>query len=331
MNMAARSLAAALAAGNTAVLKSPALAPCTTAVLGQLIQEAGIPPGVVNIVHGTGAEAGAALSEHPDIDMLTFTGSVSTGRRVAAAAAATVTPCVLELGGKSPTIVFDDAPIAEVASRLATGIVEANGQSCDLPSVALVQDSVYEEFLEAIATEIGKLTVGPAVDDPDVGPLISADQRDLVESYIAAGMREGARLVCGGGRPARPTTGWYLEPTVLADVTPQMTVAKEEIFGPVLAVQRFTSESDALALANGTGYGLAAFVWSQDIDRALRAQRTLRAGQVFVNCFSSGDSVLMPFGGFKDSGYGREKGFEALRTYTRTKTVCIGIAERSAA
>ncbi|MFI2666883.1 aldehyde dehydrogenase family protein [Micromonospora carbonacea] len=325
LNMAARSLAAALAAGNTTVLKTPELAPYNTAVLGRIVTEAGLPPGVVNIVHGFGAEAGAALSSHPDVDLVTFTGSVGTGRAVAASAAANVTPCVLELGGKSPTVVFPDADLDEVADQLARGFVEANGQSCDLPSLAVVHADVHDEFVDRLVRRVEKFTVGPGVDDPDVGALISEQQRARVEAYVAGAVEQGVRVLTGGGRPGRTDldSGWFVEPTVLVDVTPGMTVATEEIFGPVLSVVQFATEDEAVAIANGTAYGLAAFVWTRDLGRGMRMTRRIRAGQVYLNCFTSGDSPMIPFGGVKRSGYGREKGFEALRTYTQVKNICI--------
>lgn len=325
INMAARSIGPALAAGNTVVVKTPELAPVTTAVLGRLATQVGLPRGVLNVVHGSGPEVGAALSGHPGVDHLTFTGSVATGREVAASAAANVTPCVLELGGKSPTIVFADADVADVAERLADGFLEANGQSCDLPSLALVQADVHDELVDRLVTKLQKVRVGPALEDGDLGPLISRRQRERVEGYVDGALRDGARAAFGGGRPQDPALadGWYVEPTVLVGVTPDMAVAREEVFGPVLSVLPFEDEDHAVQLTTHSGYGLAAFVWTRDGTRGLRVARRVRAGQVYVNCFSSGDSVMTPFGGFGSSGYGREKGFEALRTYTRTKNLCI--------
>lgn len=325
LNMASRSLAAALAAGNTAVLKTPELAPYTTALLGEILMQAGVPAGVVNLLHGFGAEAGAALSRHPDLDLLTFTGSVRTGRTVAAAAAGAVTPCVLELGGKSPVLVFPDADIDQAADALAYGFVEASGQSCDLPSLAVVHADVHDEFVQRLVSRVAKFTVGPGMADPDVGALISREQRERVEGHIAGAVRHGAKIAIGGGRPSTPETtgGWFVEPTVLTGIGPDAAVAREEIFGPVLTVVTFTTEQEAVAIANGTGYGLAGFVWTRDAGRGLRMTREVRAGQVYLNCFGSGDPVMTPFGGFGLSGHGREKGFEALRTYTQTKNICL--------
>lgn len=325
LNMAARSLAPALAAGNTVVVKTPELAPVTTALLGRIVTEAGFPAGVVNIVHGSGAEAGAALAAHPDVDMVTFTGSIETGRQVAQGAAPQLTPTVMELGGKSPVIVFADADLDEVAEQLAYGFIEANGQSCDLPSLALVDARVRDDFVQRMARHVEKLTLGPALGDPDVGPLISSAQQSRVNAYIAGARTAGATVVTGGDRVDR--TGWFVPPTVISDVTPAMDVFREEIFGPVLSVATFTDEAEAIRLANTTGYGLAAFVWTGDARRGTRVARRVAAGQVYLNCFSSGDSAMTPFGGFNASGHGREKGFEALRTYSRTKLFCISSSQ----
>jgi acyl-CoA reductase-like NAD-dependent aldehyde dehydrogenase len=296
-----------------------------TAVLGQIVTEVGTPPGVVNILHGSGRVCGQALAGHPEVNLVTFTGSVATGRSVAAAAAANVVPCVMELGGKSPTVIMDDADLELAADELSTAFIDANGQSCDLPSLALVHDDVHDEFVDLLVSRVRRFTIGAAVVDPDVGALISEQQLHRVEGYVAAAVREGAAVAVGGGRAAGPglDRGWFMEPTVLTGVSAGMQVAREEIFGPVLSVVPFADEKQAVALANGTEYGLAGFVWTRNIGTALRLTREISAGQVYVNCFSSGDSVVTPFGGFKRSGYGREKGATALHTYSQLKNICL--------
>lgn len=325
INMAARSMGAALAAGNTVVVKTPELAPVTTAILGRILTEVGFPAGVVNIIHGFGLEAGEALSQHADVDLITFTGSMSTGRRVAANGANSLTPCVMELGGKSPVVIFADADLPKVARQLANGFIEANGQSCDLPSLALVHCDVHEQFLELLLGHVRGFTIAPGIADPDVSALISKKQLQRVTEFVTGATAEGAQIATGGQRATGPglDEGWFYEPTVLTGVTPTMLVAREEIFGPVLSVLQFGNEDEAVTMANGTEYGLAAFVWTRDIGRGMRMSQRIGAGQVYVNCFSSGDSPMLPFGGFKNSGYGREKGFAALQTYSQVKNVCI--------
>lgn len=325
INMAARSIGAALAAGNTVVVKTPELAPVTTTILGRVLLEVGVPGGVVNILHGPGRTIGEALSGHAGVDIITFTGSTVTGRKVAARAAEAITPVVMELGGKSPVLVFQDADLPKAAASLAEGFIEAAGQSCDLPSLAIVQREVYDEFVEMLAERVSEFRVGPAIDAPEVGPVISAVQLERITGFVTEAVDAGARVAIGGRRASAPGTeeGFFFEPTVLADVTPDMRIAQEEVFGPVLVVVPFDDEDDALRIANGTEYGLSSFVWTSDLARGVRLTKLIDAGQVYVNCFSSGDSPLLPFGGFKNSGYGREKGVDALRTYSQVKNVCI--------
>lgn len=325
INMAARSIGAALAAGNTVVVKTPELAPVTTAILGRIFTEVGVPAGVVNIIHGSGSVIGDALSKHPDVDLITFTGSMATGSKVAANAASMLTPAVMELGGKSPVLVFADADLPKAARQLALGFVEANGQSCDLPSLALVHEDAHDEFVRLLVENVRQFTVTPGVEDGTVSAVISERQLGIVSDFVTGAVAEGATVAIGGSRASGDglDDGWFFEPTILTGVTPQMRVAREEIFGPVLSVLTFRDEEEAVRIANGTEYGLAAFVWTRDLARGMRLTKRIDAGQVYVNCFSSGDSPMLPFGGFKSSGYGREKGVEALRTYTQVKNVCI--------
>lgn len=328
INMACRSIGAALAAGNTVVAKTAEMTPISTTILGRILLDVGLPAGALNIVHGSGKDVGAALSGHPDVDLITFTGSVATGRRVATRAAEQLTPCILELGGKSPVVVFADADLDQLARELVAGFTDANGQSCDLPSLLVVESSVEQTVLERLAKGVAALTIGPGVKDPDVSALISQKQRTQVASYVDQAKKQGARLV-GSGEPAvgpELKSGWYYPPTILAGVRPDMTIAREEVFGPVLAVMTFSEESEAIALANASDFGLSSYVWTKDVGRALRVSGAIRAGQCYVNCFSSSDNAALPFGGFKKSGYGREKGLEALQSYTQTKNICISTA-----
>jgi acyl-CoA reductase-like NAD-dependent aldehyde dehydrogenase len=323
LSMAARSCAAALAAGNTVVMKTSEHAPATTAMLGRLLTEAGLPAGVVNVLHGYGHDCGDLLASAADVDLLTFTGSVATGISVATSAAQAMTPCVLELGGKSPAIVFGDADLGLAASQLARALVDSNGQCCDLPSRALIDRGVHDRFVELVAAEFATMTWGPGSEDHDWGPLISVDQRDRVSAMVERACADGAQLLFGGSCRERPEGGAYFEPTILVDVDPSMEVATKEVFGPVLSVLPFDDEAMAISLANDSPFGLAAFVWTGDLGRAVRVTRDVRAGQVYVNCFGSGDPVMTPFGGTGVSGYGREKGYAALETYSQLKNVCI--------
>lgn len=323
LSMVCRSLAPALAAGNTAVVKPAEQAPLTALALADVLRQADWPAGTYNVVTGFGAEAGAALSAHPGIDSLTFTGSVPTGRSVLRAAGEHITPVTLELGGKSPQIVFDDADLDRAAEEIAKGIYTNAGQYCDAGSRLLVHASVREPLLERLTARTAQLRVGPGMDDPDMGPLISAAQRDRVLGYIEAGRSAGAHVVSG---TADFPKGYFVAPTLLDGVRPDMRVAREEIFGPVLAVLTFGSDEEAAELADATDYGLAAGIHTRDVDRALRFARDVRAGYVMVNEYFSG-GVESPFGGSKHSGYGRERGLAALDNYTRLRNVVLRIQE----
>ncbi len=317
--MVARSLAPALTAGNAAVVKTAELDPLSAYVYGELAEQAGFPEGAVNIICGTGEEAGAVLASHPDIDHIVFTGSVATGKSIMRAAAETVIPCVMELGGKSPSIVFPDADLDAVIANSMAGIFMNSGQVCDAMSRLIVHNDVYDEVRERMVAATKALKIGAGIDDCDITPLISAAQLDRVEGYALNGVQEGA-CAAVGGRRINETPGHFMMPTILAEVTPDMRVNKEEIFGPVLSMLRFSTATEAIEIANGTDYGLAAVIFTNDLDRAIWCTERLDAGQVHVNEWGVG-GMETPFGGFKKSGYGREKGVESLSSYYQSKNV----------
>jgi len=320
MQILGRSVGAALAMGNACVVK-PAEDACLTALaLGRLACEAGFPDGAINIVTGTGAEAGAALAAHPGVNQISFTGSVGVGRAIQAAAAQNLVPVTLELGGKSPQIVFDDADLDRALPFLVNAGVQNAGQTCSCGSRILVQRSLHDRLVERLASRFDALRVGPAMADLDLGPLISARQKGTVMRYLEAG---ADLTVAAQGTVAAdaPSGGHYVAPTLLTGTAPGHALAQEEIFGPVQVVIPFEDEAEALAIANGTPYGLVAGVWTADLGRALRLSRGLRAGQVFLNNYGAGGGVELPFGGTGASGHGREKGFEALYGFSTLKTV----------
>ena len=320
----ARGVAPALAAGCTAVVKPAEQTPHGALQLAEIFLEAGLPAGVVNIINGTGETTGALLSSHPGIDGLTFTGSVATGAAVMRACAEHIKPVVLELGGKAPILVFADAD-PEIVGREAThGICSNTGQYCDAGSRLLLHSRIYDAALEKVVEKISAMTVGMPADDPDMGPLISAEQHSRVLDYIHRGRNSGATLVCGGGRPESPPQGYFVQPTVFSEVNPADDIAQHEIFGPVLSVGRFTEEEEALRIANGTDFGLTAGIFTRDIGRALRLAKQLDAGSVYINEYFTGN-VSSPFGGVKKSGIGRECGLETLANYTRIKNIIINI------
>jgi aldehyde dehydrogenase (NAD+) len=257
--------------------------------------------------------------------LVSFTGSVATGAKVAAAAAQNVVPAILELGGKSPIVVFADTDPDAAAGAVVESFTEMAGQSCDAGTRLLVEERIQEVLVEHIVRRCVDLTIGPGLEDPDLGPIINERQFQRVMSYIESGVAEGARLRCGGHRvqDQRLAGGYYVAPTVFDNVSPKMRIAREEIFGPVLSVLPFRSIDEAIDLANGTDYGLSAVVLTESVRHAHRLAREIRAGQVYINTLGSGDSVAIPFGGFKKSGFGREKSLEGLRSYTRAKNICI--------
>jgi aldehyde dehydrogenase (NAD+) len=319
-----RSVGAALAAGNACVVK-PAEDACLSLLrLAELMRDAGLPDGALNLVTGPGGEAGAALASHPGIGHLSFTGSPATGARVAAAAAARHCPVTLELGGKSPQLVFADADLDAAVPALVSAIVQNAGQTCSAGSRLLVERAVYAPLLARLAARFTELVAAPALADRDCGPLIRASQRERVQAFLDLARRDGI-VVAAQGRVAddAPQGGFYVAPTLLRDVPPSHRIACEEVFGPVLAAMPFEDEAHAVALANGTDYGLVAGVWTRDGGRQLRLARALASGQVFVNNYGAGGGVELPFGGVKHSGHGREKGLEALHGFTTLKTVVI--------
>lgn len=316
LGMLARSLAPALAAGCTAVVKPAEETPLTALALAELLADAAIPAGVVNIIPGSGEEAGEALCRHPLVAGITFTGSVATGRRVMALAAERAVPVVLELGGKNPLLVFADADLDALLAELVPAAFENAGQVCSAASRLLVEAPLFESLASRLVAELSEL---------ELGPLISAAQRDRVLALLAEARAGGARILCGGGPPAGRTRGFYLAPTLVCDVPPGCRLAREEIFGPVLLLEPFRDEADALARAQDTGFGLVAGLFTRDLSRALRLARAFETGSVWINGWYLGGQQA-PVGGVKESGFGRERGLPGLANYLRIKNVAVRLA-----
>jgi betaine-aldehyde dehydrogenase len=325
--MASWKVAPALAAGNTTILKPASYSPLTALRLGELALEAGIPPGVLNVLTGPGGSAGAALAAHPGVGKIAFTGETTTGQEIMRLASNNVKKVSLELGGKSPNIVFADADLEKFARESPSSVFDNTGQDCCARSRILVERSVHERVVELFAEATRAIKVGdPADDATEVGTLVSQKQKDRVKEYLEIGLGEGATIVVGGTEPDDPALadGAYLMPTIFDGVDNDMRIAREEIFGPVVSVIPFDSEEEALRLANATPYGLSGSIWSRDIGKALRAAKALQSGVISVNSNSSVHTEA-PFGGYKMSGIGRELGMSALDLYTETKNVFIDL------
>jgi aldehyde dehydrogenase (NAD+) len=324
MQIIGRSVGAALAMGNACVLK-PAEEACLTALaFARIADAAGLPAGALNVVPGLGEEAGAALSAHRGVRHISFTGSVAVGTLIQTAAAKNAIPVTLELGGKSPQIVFADADLDAALPFLVNAGIQNAGQTCSAASRILVERAIFDQVVSRMADRYRALRVGPALDDLDIGPVISARQREIVQGYLDVVKDGGLHIAAQAPLPATlPPGGCWVAPTLVAEVNPGHRIAQEEIFGPVQAVIPFDGEREALAIANGTAFGLVAGVWTRDGSRALRMARKLQCGQVFVNNYGAGGGIELPFGGVKHSGHGREKGFEALYGFSVLKTVAV--------
>ena len=321
--MAAWKLGPALACGCCVVLKPAEQTPLSALLLAELTAEAGFPEGVVNVVPGYGETAGAALAAHPDVDKIAFTGSTEVGKLIVQAASGNLKKVSLELGGKSPNVVFDDADMRSTVPGAASAIFFNHGQCCCAGSRLYVEKDMFDQVVEGVAAQAKKIKVGPGFEpDTNMGPLVSKEQLDRVCNYLESGFNEGAEAVVGGKK--KDGAGYFVEPTVLVKTNPNMKIVREEIFGPVVTASPFADLDQLVAEANNSEYGLAAGVWTKDISKAHRIAHKLRAGTVWINCYNVFDAAL-PFGGYKQSGWGREMGHEVLELYTEVKAVCAAI------
>jgi aldehyde dehydrogenase (NAD+) len=326
LRLAFRSIVPALAAGNAVILKPAEETPLTALRMASLLAEAGLPAGVFNVLPGFGPDAGAALAGHPRVNHVSFTGSFETGVAVMQQAARNAVPVTLELGGKSPLVIFADADLEPALECVIKAMFTNAGQVCFAATRLLVQDKIYDDFVQRCVARVKKIRVGPGRQNPDMGPLISQNHRQRVMQYIETGEKEGGKLLSGGRVPSDPSCqrGFFLEPTLFAGMTNQSRICQEEIFGPVLSILRFSTMDEAIRLANDTQYGLAAGVWTSNVNCAHRMAAEIKAGQVFINDYGS-SPVASPFGGCKRSGFGRERGVEAMQHYTQVKSVLLRI------
>jgi aldehyde dehydrogenase (NAD+) len=327
-SMAASKLAPALAAGNTVVLKPASYTPTTALELAKIIDDSDMPKGVVNIVTGPGSTVGEEIAANPKVDMVSFTGSTEVGRRIMELASSTVKKVSLELGGKSPVIVLEDANWDVAIDGVLFGVYLHSGQICVAGTRLFLPESIHDEFVDKLVAKVSHMKLGDPMDwSTDMGPLVSAEQRDRVEGYIKSGLEQGARLACGGGRPKELETGYFVEPTIFVDVNNDMKIAREEIFGPVLSVIKYSSVDEAIDMANDTMYGLAGAVWSEDMSRAMDVAKKIRSGTVWINEHHMIDT-RHPFGGYKQSGIGREMGIYGFHEYTEIKHVYMDLVRK---
>lgn len=323
LQMASRSVAPALASGNTVVIKPAEDTPVTALKLAELSMEAGFPSGAVNVVTGYGSEVGAVLSSHPDVDHITFTGSVQTGSKIMEGASENITSLTLELGGKSPQIVFEDANLDEACNVIFNSITQNAGQTCSAGSRLLIEKSIEKEFLQKLTKKMDEMDIGPGINESDMGPIVSKNQVKNIQSYMDIAKKDNDEVIYGGKALEGKSSELYFSPTIIKANSMDSRIAKEEVFGPVLTVLTFDNKEKALEIANDTEYGLVTGVWTSNINKALWLTKNVRSGQVFINNYGAGGGVAMPFGGFGKSGFGREKGLEALQYYTQTKNVAI--------
>lgn len=330
IEMAARSISAGLATGNACVVKSPEIDPFSVNYIAKAAEHAGLPKGALNIICGHGKEAGSALSNHPDINQMVFTGSVPTGISIATAAAKNIVPCILELGGKSAGIVYPDADLDEMMSNVHWGTFFNAGQVCCAMSRLIVHEDIHNELVDKIASYADSLSVGPGTDfiefGANMGAIVSQQQCGRIEYMCQQAQNEGATIITGGKQLQKG--GFFMSPTIISNTSPDMKIIKDEVFGPVLAIQQFSTDEEAISLANGTDYGLVAGVFTSDIDKAMIAARDLRAGQIYINEWYAGSGVETPFGGYGKSGYGREQGRESLLNYVQTKNIGIALRKK---